>query len=576
MPFTYKEQSPRYARYIKLVFSLVLVISFATGCIYVSKAIVGTVERYTLDVDHTRLVISDLEKLNSYFTSAQIYSRKLDSTTRSPLYHQYQADALALGTQVYRIRRLTIDNPEQTMLLDSISYEVDQEYSTLLEKNLSEIIQAGELFRLNAFDKIRSLIDQGIVNENRLLLIRQSTLEKTIEWLTLALSVIGFMVILSFLFMNFLLTRSRNLLQGFLGSVLDTSFNAILHYNFIRDDPGRAAFVRSYANRAAKKDRSLEKLSTVEAPAQGNTTAINDLLYTQFTQSLASGRPGKFEFDFGSGRLSRSFVASVARLKSGVTVSFQEVTELKEVNQKLQETNEELLRFIHVSSHDLKEPLRKMKLFLSRVVEADLSLMPEPAIRDLQKVDASADRAIYMIDAVNQYSSFQPQVFRPEKVDLSMVISSIQHDLEIVFNQTHSRLIVHSLPVVLGTEVLLHQLFYNLLINSVKFRSAGSTPAITIKSEPLAAAQLQALGLASDTAYHRITVSDNGIGFDQKDAASIFEPFKRLHPNHRFEGAGLGLAVCRKVAVWLGGTIYATGVPLEGASFHVVLKSFQK
>jgi light-regulated signal transduction histidine kinase (bacteriophytochrome) len=232
--------------------------------------------------------------------------------------------------------------------------------------------------------------------------------------------------------------------------------------------------------------------------------------------------------------------------------------ELNQANTALQQSNEDLLQFAHVASHDLKEPVRKIKTFGHRL-EEELNGASGQARVYLDKMLASASRMSDMIDGVLAYSSINSES-QPiaEEVSLSTVLQDIAGDLEVVMQQKRATLTVHDLPAIEGNQFLIYQLFYNLVNNAFKFAKADVPPVVTV------------YGVAQGETV-RITVQDNGIGFEQSHAEKIFEAFARLNSKDRYEGTGLGLSLCRKIVARHHGTIQALGEPGAGATFIIQL-----
>ena len=227
---------------------------------------------------------------------------------------------------------------------------------------------------------------------------------------------------------------------------------------------------------------------------------------------------------------------------------------------ELQASNEDLQQFAHVASHDLKEPLRKIRTFAGRLHDDPGSQLSERGQLYLSKVEGAAERMWNMIEGVLAYSSVSSSKEAPQPVDLNGVVKGITADLEVIIQQKEASLETGPLPVVVGAPVLIHQLFYNLANNALKFTRPGTSPRITIYGDA-----------AGEGGMARIVVSDNGIGFGAEHAARIFETFTRLNPKDQFEGTGLGLSLCKKIVERHGGTISAYGVEGEGATFTVTL-----
>ncbi len=257
--------------------------------------------------------------------------------------------------------------------------------------------------------------------------------------------------------------------------------------------------------------------------------------------------------------------------------------ELEQLNRTLQDkaeelrrSNEDLQQFAHVASHDLKEPLRKIKTYGSRLVDEFGSTLPAKALSYLEKMESAATRMNSMIDGVLGYSMLGASEQVIEPVDLNELIENIKSDLEIVIEQKNAVIEYEKLPVIEGAPILIYQLFYNLINNSLKFSIAGTVPRIRLSSSDYNVAQVKHnIPLKPGIQYKRLTVADNGIGFDQAYAEKIFKTFTRLNAKDKYEGTGLGLSLCKKIVQRHHGTIEATGKLNEGAEFTIVLPEHQ-
>lgn len=229
---------------------------------------------------------------------------------------------------------------------------------------------------------------------------------------------------------------------------------------------------------------------------------------------------------------------------------------------ELQRSNEDLQQFAHVASHDLKEPVRKIKTFTSRLEEHLQGQLDESASRFIGRIHVAADRMFNMIDGVLMYSKINSNLQKATLIDLNEVLKNIETDLEVSLQNTNGEIYYNDLPKLEGASVLIYQLFYNLINNSIKFAKKGTPPVIVISSKIVAENQ-KAIAL--------ITVEDNGIGFEDEQSAQIFETFTRLNSKDVYEGTGLGLSLCKKIVERHGGTITAIGRPYVGAVFTIKL-----
>ncbi|WP_420149071.1 sensor histidine kinase [Spirosoma sp.] len=252
--------------------------------------------------------------------------------------------------------------------------------------------------------------------------------------------------------------------------------------------------------------------------------------------------------------------------------------ELHKANALLTKANENLHQFASVASHDLQEPLRKIESFGSLLLNQYADQLGEGRTY-LERMQAAAARMSLLIRDLLSYSRIAALHDRRQLVSLSGVVQAVLVDLELVIAESGAIVQVDPLPEVLGDSVQLSQLFHNLLSNALKFSQPGPSepspsakaPLIQIRVQTLLAKHLPASVTPALAAplYYRIDVRDNGIGFEQKHAARIFQVFQRLHGKHAFAGTGIGLAICEKVARNHGGAISATSQPGHGATFSV-------
>ncbi|WP_066405591.1 PAS domain S-box protein [Flavisolibacter tropicus] len=229
---------------------------------------------------------------------------------------------------------------------------------------------------------------------------------------------------------------------------------------------------------------------------------------------------------------------------------------------ELKQSNEDLQQFVHVASHDLKEPVRKMNFFLSRVKATLNGNRDEKTGFYLDRVQAASNRMLSMINGVLAYSTISAVEELYESVDLNLLIKNVAIDLELVMQQNDATIRFSNLLTLYGSPVMLHQLFYNLISNSLKFARVGVPPVINITTEEME---------LNGKAVTRIRLQDNGIGFEQEYAEKIFGAFARLHSKDKYEGAGLGLSLCKKIVERHGGTITARGKENEGTVFEILL-----
>lgn len=241
--------------------------------------------------------------------------------------------------------------------------------------------------------------------------------------------------------------------------------------------------------------------------------------------------------------------------------------EAQQSTQELRRSNEELLHFANLVSHDLKEPVRKIKTFISRLKDEITQQLPEKQRWYLEKIEHTTQRMQSVIEGILAYSGADKKKQYAQSVDLNKVMETIKSDLELVMQEKDAVLVTADLPAIEGSPVLIGQLFYNLVHNALKFSKAKVPPKIVITSDIIGSGAQKAV---------RIDIQDNGIGIEDAFTERIFTAFERLHSKDQYEGSGLGLSLCRKITKSHGGSITAVGKSGEGSVFTVILPLKQK
>ncbi|RYG03324.1 MAG: hypothetical protein EOO02_08665, partial [Chitinophagaceae bacterium] len=236
--------------------------------------------------------------------------------------------------------------------------------------------------------------------------------------------------------------------------------------------------------------------------------------------------------------------------------------ELIVVNNELTRSNELLEEFAHASSHDLKEPVRKIQLFTNMLQSKLADRLDEDQSKAFAKIQIAAGRMNNLIDDMLKYSQLTYRQEAKQPVNLSRIMETVLEDLELHIEETQALVSVEDLPSVHGSERQLQQLFQNLVANALKYRNLLTAPLINISGRILTKELLS---------YAVIEVADNGIGFEPKYKEKIFRIFQRLHDQQEYSGTGVGLSIARKVAENHNGYITVESVPGEGSKFFVFL-----
>ncbi|GAB4017194.1 sensor histidine kinase [Spirosoma koreense] len=239
-------------------------------------------------------------------------------------------------------------------------------------------------------------------------------------------------------------------------------------------------------------------------------------------------------------------------------------------NEALNRSNDNLQRFAYVASHDLQEPLRKIQQFGS-LLKNRFAAMPDEELAYLDRMQSAASRMSTLIKDLLDYSRISSHRSTTQPVALNEVVDRALTTLELIIAETEAVIHVEPLPTISGDAAQLDQLFQNLLSNALKFRQKSLPPVIRVGYQEIPGVQLPLVVKPTrlTESYHRINVTDNGVGFDEKYLHRIFQVFQRLYGKSEYAGTGIGLAICEKVAADHGGAITATSQPGQGATFSV-------
>lgn len=264
----------------------------------------------------------------------------------------------------------------------------------------------------------------------------------------------------------------------------------------------------------------------------------------------------------------------------GILVIIHDITEiknatikLKHLNESLVQKNEEFVRsnkelssFSYIASHDLQEPLRKIQTFSLRIIEKETENLSADGKGYLKRMISACERMQNLIDDLLTFSRTNSTPKEFEKTDLNKLAKDIKNDLKESLDEKKAILQIDPLPAVNVIPFQFKQLIENLILNSLKYHKPGITPVIKIFAQ-----KTTLPGEETGKSYYRISITDNGIGFEQEYAARIFELFQRLHGKHEYPGTGLGLAICKKIVQNHNGIIQAEGKPGQGATFSIYL-----
>lgn len=242
--------------------------------------------------------------------------------------------------------------------------------------------------------------------------------------------------------------------------------------------------------------------------------------------------------------------------------------ELIDKNRELESTNHELQQFAWVVSHDLKEPLRKVQTFNNIIKDRYLE-NNETAVSYIERSITASARMAKLINDLLDYSRLSVEAMI-EPTDLNALIEELLSDFDNLISEQKAEITVEPLPVIDAIPSRIRQVFQNLISNALKFSKPGVAPVITIRAELVEEKAFNSRP-AADGKYCRITITDNGIGFDEQYLDRIFVIFQRLDTQSGYEGTGIGLAIAKKIMDSHNGLITAKSTENEGTTFMLVL-----
>ncbi len=249
------------------------------------------------------------------------------------------------------------------------------------------------------------------------------------------------------------------------------------------------------------------------------------------------------------------------------TIVEERTLELKKANMELESINKELSSFAYISSHDLQEPLRKIQTFASIILNNENENLSDAGKRNFTRMQVAAAQMTKLIKDLLTYSRTNADEKVFEDVDLHLLLNEIADEFNEHFQDGKGKFEIDNVPVIKGIPFQLKQLFTNLLSNSVKFKRQDLPLLIKINAEKILGSEIDSSQAYTDQEYLKIQFQDNGIGFSQEYAGKIFEVFQRLHPKNEYEGTGIGLAICTKIAEIHQAIITASSKPGKGALF---------
>jgi light-regulated signal transduction histidine kinase (bacteriophytochrome) len=275
---------------------------------------------------------------------------------------------------------------------------------------------------------------------------------------------------------------------------------------------------------------------------------------------------------------SQWFMVHHAPLHDGVICTFVEITHQKQqaaaLNQKnedLAKSNAELASFNYIASHDLQEPLRKIRMFSSSILESNERELSDKGKSMLARLNIAAERMQILINDLLLYSRTKSHEEEFEIIALQKLIEEVQQDLSEELQEKKAVIDADGLPKIKVLPFQFRQLLHNLIGNALKYSKPDIAPYITIRSKIAPAQEFPNMTLLTDRTYCHISFSDNGIGFEPQYSEKIFNVFQRLHGKDKYSGTGIGLSIVKRIVENHQGIITAQGETNKGATFNIFI-----
>ena len=235
---------------------------------------------------------------------------------------------------------------------------------------------------------------------------------------------------------------------------------------------------------------------------------------------------------------------------------------LEQKNFELERQNKDLASFTYIASHDLQEPLRKIRMFNSRLLDTDSKTLSERGKSYVNSITSTADRMQKLINALLSYSSMDSDDLSRERTNLNVLLKDVMSMMDDILEEKDVSIESDELPSLPVIPLQFQQLLYNILSNAIKYSKVNVPCKIKISASKEFIGQKH---------YWRLDIADNGIGFDSQYKDKIFEVFQRLHGKQEYAGTGVGLAICAKIVKNHHGMISAVGIPGEGSTFSIFI-----
>jgi signal transduction histidine kinase len=369
--------------------------------------------------------------------------------------------------------------------------------------------------------------------------------------------------------------------QTTIQNILDHSLDGIMAFSSLRNEQGAiidfkwilANFISSQT--LGRGRETLIGSNLLDIVPDANNTGLFDI----YRNVVETGISHQFEREFNLIGEAQWFYMSAVKLGDGLIVTYTDVSgkhaaeeQMRKYAEELKRSNQDLEQFAYVASHDLQEPLRKIRAFGDRLAARYADKLDEVGTEYITRMQQASTRMQKLIEDLLSFSRISSGQEQFTRVNPTGVVNEVVDDIEGQILREKAKVGIKPIAEINGDRGQLRRLFQNLISNAIKFHKQGVTPVVEISGSIVSRADTEKeFGFSlPESSYVRIVVKDNGIGFDEKYAEKIFNIFQRLQGRAEFEGTGIGLAICRKIMTNHSGYIRAESVVGQGSQFILI------